>query len=460
MKAAAHLYLQFSNNYCGVVRNKLLHVDQLQEKQQLQLSSVLESKTINNMIVNSSVTKNIILQHEKELLALQNYFDVNERKLELQLKSDILAVLKASAPDAIKALSKESAPTSPSSTPVTVSKRRLESISIRRYNAVTNISEFVTVPAQTIQLTNPFLAKQDAKLLRSADPLAQTIVLDVSPLSSLKECVSSCCETDGDNSRKEEAACEHLMRLAHTKTSMLLLIGSEEEALALIRSIPSCELLLSGSCKDGFTPLKGHDVLKVLFTTRLWGANVILLCDRASGASGVMTQCIHDVLNLSSSWNIDMLSVGILGANPIDAVKSGPPSPAMLLVSEVLRQLRSGISKVVLERSGVKLPQLWTVQDEELLSRDYWDDGVHSGSIPLAVGARQHKGKKGKGMPMGEVRFNSTTAIRVFLPLRTEAFHSRRKVNSPSNEDTTAANGENPLVDLLRYIFGDAAVLL
>lgn len=433
LRAAAHLILQFNAQFSVLLDANERSMDDLRERHQEQLASLLEvgdSHATASMIVDSTVTERVVHQQEEELDRLENECKAAERQLELQLQETLFTFLNTSAPDAVAAANRKedslSWVTSGSSSAgdglyraevdvsrfAEVRKPTLRNVH-QSTSAIAPFSPLCLVPVRTIRLNNEVgdasVNSLNSPMRRRAkDTMLQPIILDVSPLCGLTRCLTCCSGTQPGavSSSVSSAAEAHLLRLAHTRHSVLLLIGSEAAALEMIAACKSPELLLGAAhtCREGFAPLPHHPLLRVLFTTRLWGANVILLWNPSqeprsssafsssslSVAAAAAQTVVEDALELAYAWDADMFSVAVLdgarlppppstdaaaaqaaapAAAPASASASfAPPPPsspaaaffaAQAMSMEVLRQLRNGVTRELLETAGTRRARCW-----------------------------------------------------------------------------------------------------
>ncbi|KAG5491649.1 hypothetical protein JIQ42_01555 [Leishmania sp. Namibia] len=409
LRAAAHLFLQFNAQFAELVEANAETVNALRARHQHQLASLLEvsdDHAATDMIVDSVVTERVIMQQQQELDAVERRCLEAEQQLEAALQETFWRFLTTSAPDAVAAANRKEqsldcanacdgagAGGSLYRPEVDISRfaevRNAAPSNTRRSNsAIAPFSPVRLVPVRTIRLSNEvsdasaaaaaFSARSPAK--RSQDSALQPIILDISPVSGLLRCLECCTGTQPGSiaSSVSSAAEEHLLRLAHTRHSVLLFIGSESAAMDLMQSCKAPELLLGAghSCRDRFQPLPNHPVLRVLFTTRLWGANVILLWNPTQDAApaAAAQTAVVDALELAYAWDADMFSVAVLeGARlPSDAVTGGvsaastgaSSTSAAFLASqsasiEVLRQLRNGVTRELLDTAGTRRARRW-----------------------------------------------------------------------------------------------------
>ncbi|KAG5468269.1 hypothetical protein LSCM1_02247 [Leishmania martiniquensis] len=406
LRAAAHLFLQFNGQYAELVETNAETVNKLRAHHQDQLASLLEvpgDHAAADMIVDSVVTERVILQQQQELDAVERHCAEAEQQLEAALQETFWRFLATSAPDAVAVANRKEQPLGRASAhdgagagcsayrpEVDISRfaevrKAVSSNARRNNNASTPFSPVHLVPVRTIRLSNEVrdvfttaLTRPSAK--RSHDSTLQPIILDISPVSGLLRCLECCTGTQPGAiaSSVSSAAEEHLLRLAHTRHSVLLFVGSESAAMDMMQRCRSPELLLGAghSCRDRFQPLPNHPVLQILFTTRLWGANVVLLWtpsqDAASGAAA--QTAVGDALELAYAWDADMFSVAVLeGARlPSDPVAGGASKMSMGASStsaaffasqsvsiEVLRQLRHGVTRELLDTAGARRARRW-----------------------------------------------------------------------------------------------------
>ncbi|KAK7200745.1 hypothetical protein NESM_000132600 [Novymonas esmeraldas] len=525
LRAAAHLFLQFNSQYAALVESGTASVNVLRAHHQHQLASLLEvadNHATADMIVDSAVTERVVLQQQAELDAAERRCVAAEQQLEAELQETLWRFLSTSAPDAVAAANRKEQQTLDCAdgssgsgggngsyrAEVDVSRfaevRKSVSAHQRRSDsAVAPYSPVRMVPVRTIRLSNEVgaasaaaaAASPRAPSKRSQDAALQPIVLDVSPVSALRRCLACCSGTQAGAiaSSVSSAAEEHLLRLAYTRHSVLLLIGTEAAAMGVLGDCTAPELLLGPghSCRDRFQPLPNHAVLRVLFTTRLWGANVVLLWNPvqttapAAAAAAVAQPVVEDALALAYAWDADMFSVAVLdgvrlpgsgaagaagggGGLLTSAAASGPSAAsvsAAFLASqsmsmEVLRQLRNGVTREMLETAGARRPRRWqgtaTWMQQGIGSAAAAVSGAHM--CPRAVGAlyashaappspearRPNAASPPRGSPSvvsagsssplstpasptaafrgPPITFNTPLAIRVFLPLGEEYF--------------------------------------
>jgi hypothetical protein len=416
LRAAAHLVLQFNAQFATLLDANKRAVNDLRERHQQQLASLLEvadRRTTSDMIVDSTVTERVVHQQEGELDRLELECEAAERQLELQLQDTLFTFLNTSAPDAVAAANWKEETLSW----VAVSNNggdgghgsgadglyRAE-VDVSRFaevcrpaprnphqsrSAVAPFSPVHLVPVRTIKLNNEVgnvstnATNNTPTRKRANDVTLQPIILDVSPLSGLTQCLTCCSGTHPGAvaSSVASAAEEHLLRLAHTRHSVLLLIGSEAAALEVVATCRAPELLLGAahSCRDRFTPLPHHPVLRVLFTTRMWGANVVLLWNpsqemrpsaRGFSPATAAHTVVEDALELAYAWDADMFSVAVLegarlppypphgqGSTPVGTTSAFFAAQAMSM--EVLRQLRNGVTRELLETAGARRARCW-----------------------------------------------------------------------------------------------------
>ncbi|TPP40111.1 hypothetical protein CGC21_26325 [Leishmania donovani] len=409
LRAAAHLFLQFNAQFAALVESNAVMVNALRARHQHQLDSLLEvtdNHAATDMIVDSAVTERVVLQQQQELDAAERRCAEAEQRLEAELQETFWRFLTTSAPDAVAAANRKQqslgwanggdgagAGGSPYRAEVDVSRfaevRKVASSNPRRCNtAVAPFSPVRLVPVRTIKLSNEVSDASAAAAAswtrspskRSQDSALQPIILDISPVSALSRCLGCCSGTQlgAIASSVSSAAEEHLLRLAHTRHSVLLFIGSESAAMDVMQSCKAPELLLGAghSCRDRFQPLANHPVLRVLFTTRLWGANVVLLWNPAQDATlaAAAQAVVEDALELAYAWDADMFSVAVLegarlpsyvGAGGLSALATGASSTSAAFFAsqavsmEVLRQLRNGVTRELLDTAGTRRARRW-----------------------------------------------------------------------------------------------------
>ncbi|KPI90478.1 hypothetical protein ABL78_0408 [Leptomonas seymouri] len=553
LRAAAHLFLQFNAQFAALVDANERAMDDLRGRHQQQLTSLLEvadTHTTSDMIVDSLVTERLVHQQEQELNCLERQCAAAERQLELQLQETLFAFLHTSAPDAVAAANRKedslcwvggssTGGNHGSCNGVGADGLYRAEVDVSRFaeirkaaprnprqstSAVAPFSPLRLVPVRTIRLSNE-VGNASANLTdpstrkRAKDATLQPIILDVSPLSGLTCCLVCCSGTHPGavSSSVSSAAEEHLLRLAHTRHSVLLLIGSEAAALEVVAACKAPELLLGAahSCREGFKPLPHHSVLRVLFTTRLWGANVVLLWSpsqearHAPSSSSTSSQAVvEDALELAYAWDADMFSVAVLegtrlplsaslaATTPETAPTAQPSSPAAAffaahaLSMEVLRQLRNGVTRELLETAGRQRARCWQGSTAWLLPGVGSADTAGTHMCPRAVGvlyASQAAGAAalGDSIPVSAssaaaavasspssipssatpspqqsaassptsafrgppVTFNTPLAIRAFLPLPEEYFvkgrpNSRDADKSSFSSSSSGSRGE------------------
>ncbi|GET92286.1 hypothetical protein, conserved [Leishmania tarentolae] len=409
LRAAAHLFLQFNAQFSTLVESNAMTVSALRERHQHQLVSLLEvtdNHDMSDMIVDTTVTERVVLQQQQELDAAERRCAAVEQRLEEELQEMFWRFLSTSAPDAVAAANRKQKLLGGTNeadrggsddtlyrAEVDVSRfaevRKSDPLNMRRCNtAVAPFSPVRLVPVRTIRLSSKegdapagaAASWTQSASKKSQDSAFQPIILDVSPLSGLSRCLGCCTGTQlgAIASSVSSAAEEHLLRLAHTRHSVLLFIGSEAAAMDVMQSCKAPELLLGTghSCRDRFQPLANHPVLRILFTTRLWGANVVLLWNPAQDAVCASNErlAVEDALKLAYAWDADMFSVAVLeGATlPSCAVPGGVPATATGASStsaafftthavsmEALRQLRNGVTRELLDTGGTRRVRGW-----------------------------------------------------------------------------------------------------
>ncbi|KPA82277.1 hypothetical protein ABB37_03385 [Leptomonas pyrrhocoris] len=419
LRAVAHLVLQFNAQFASLLEVNEGVMNNLRERHQQQLASLLEvadSHTASDMIVDSTVTERVVHQQEQELDRLERQCGAAERQLEVQLQQTLFIFLHTSAPDAMAAANRRvdaldwmTGNPNGSGNGVGADGLYRAEVDVSRFAeirkvaprhqhqntaAVAPFSPLCLVPVRTIKLDNEVgsvsanLASSPTRK-RANDVTLQPIILDVSPLSGLTRCLTCCSGTQPGavSSSVSNAAEEHLLRLAHTRHSVLLLIGTEAAALEVMATCKAPELLLGAThtCRERFRPLPHHPVLRVLFTTRLWGANVVLLWNPSqepragwpTSSSAAAQTVVEDALQLAYAWDADMFSVAVLEGARLpqypssDATNAGtqtsapPSSPAAAFFAgqamsmEVLRQLRNGVTRELLETAGTRRARCW-----------------------------------------------------------------------------------------------------
>ncbi|KAG5493962.1 hypothetical protein JKF63_01794 [Porcisia hertigi] len=406
LRAAAHLFLQFNMQFASLVNSNSEKINTLRAHHHHQLASLLEvteSHVDADMIVDSVVTECVVLRQQQELEAAECRCTASEQRLETELQEMFLRFLSTSAPDAVAAANRREqsvgladgmgSGSSPYRAEVDISRftgvRNAAPSMVRQGNtAVPGFSPARLVPVRTVKLSNEVgdastalaASSMRPRAQRLRDPMFQPIILDLSPVSGLLRCLGSCTGTQSGalESSVSSAAEEHLLRLAHTRHSVLLFIGSESAAMDVMQSCKAPELLLgsSHSYRDSFQPLPNHPVLRILFTTRLWGANVVLLWDLAQGAvpAAAAQTVVEDALQLAYAWDADMFSVAVLegarlpnypltGDVPSTPTGTSSMSPAVLpsqaLSMEVLRQLRNGVTRELIDTAGLRRTRRW-----------------------------------------------------------------------------------------------------
>ncbi|CAJ1022584.1 hypothetical protein, conserved [Leishmania lindenbergi] len=409
LRATAHLFLQFNAQFAALVDSNAMTVNALRTRHQQQLASLLEMTdkyTAEDMIVDSVVTERVILQQQEELDTLERHCAAEEKQLEADLQVTLWRFLTTSAPDAVAAANRKEQSLSlangdhgagvggsPYRPEVDVSRfaevRKTTTLNARRSStAVAPFWPVHLVPVRTIKLRNEAgdafaasaVSSTRSPSRRLKDSALQPIILDISPVSGLPRCLECCAGTQPGAIASTVwcAAEEHLLRLAHTRHSVLLFVGSELAALDLMQKCRAPELLLGTghSCRDVFQRLANHPVLQVLFTTRLWGANVVLLWNPAQDvAPAAETQTVvEDALELAYAWGADMFSVAVLegarlpsyaatGCFTAMVTRASSTSAAFLasqaVSMEVLRQLRNGVTRELLDTAGARRARRW-----------------------------------------------------------------------------------------------------
>lgn len=436
MQMVARLFLQFNLQYQDLCSKHQQEIQKVREHHMQQLSSLLDADATSakDIIVSSSITQSVVIQQQAEIDFVVSQCQQRERAYEVTLQHHLYTVLRTSAVDAL------------ASAAATTTSPRAGATGVPCYCPEVDMSHFAwrpntvssvpvpTVPVRTVLLLNPLWQSEDlldcaSGNRRPGGAIPQDIVVDVSPTACLKDCLLSCTR---QSPSVGSAAEEHLMRLAHAKQSMLLLIGPERLGIDVIHCTDTPELLL-GTCsaKTGFSPLQGHPSLKVHFNTRLWGANIVLLwTPPAAPASSPGTSTagvgkrdplqlprpvVEDALRLAFSWQVDMFSVAVLAPGPHSPPSVGRgESPrehpfgddsgsvnlhgtssliSYMLSMDVLRQLQHGLAAILMEFSSSRsFPQLWTELVDEVLSQKHTTDQGTKRGCPRAVGVRYAQG--------------------------------------------------------------------
>ncbi|RNF20515.1 uncharacterized protein Tco025E_03743 [Trypanosoma conorhini] len=419
LSATAHLFVQFNAQFRDCVKESENKMTTLRDLHEQQLTDLLEAanRDTKDMLVGSELTQRFVLRHQEELEELQQECRESERSLELELRQGLLAFLKTSAPDALTALTRE--------------KLR---VGVDQGTRITNISHFVPspVPVRTVELPN--LLRYEKVGVRAKDISLRPVVVDVSPTSFLQTCLTSLCSEDDDTA---PAVTEHLLRLSQQTHAVLLLIGSRAEAETLL-STQSAELLLDNSFYSWeyprFASLRRHRYLKLMLSTRFWGANIILLWTppKEAGPPSGWPFAVEDALNLAFSWNADMFSVAVMTSSSYWHAASFRSSTeqAQDVAMAVLRQLQRGVARLAHEAAGVKLSTTWGMPEAPATQAapqpQRWDDGYAANSPASA------------GMP--QLAFNTNIAIRAFFPFSVSRAEGEGRPSSHSGALAAAAS--------------------
>ncbi|ORC93619.1 uncharacterized protein TM35_000014960 [Trypanosoma theileri] len=438
LSATAHLFIQLNAQFRQCVVENEEKLTELRRCQEQQLTNLLEAANggVKDIVVGSDITQRIVLKHQRELDELQRQIYESETLLEMDLRQSLLAFLKTSAPAAMALFAKGGG------------KGSLHK-GIAKPQRITNISHFVSerVPVRTVELPN--LLQREMNTFRPKDMSLRPIAVDISPESSLQTCINSLYEVDQGTEEIATVVEEHLLRLSHKINSVLLLIGSQAEAESIL-SVPSAELLLQPQQKEEqqgdalpkageklqFVSLKYHSCLKVMLTTRFWGANIIFLwtpSKKEDDGSNKIPSVVEDALNLACAWNADMFSVAILKSS-ISSLRNsqhGFLEQAQDLSVEVLLQLQRGIARLAYEGTATTvLSSSWNIseesnnqQEKQWQEQQRWDDG-YAVTSPACAGSTQ-------------TTFNTPVAIRVFIPANVL---SPEKHPSPSSRESTVVS--------------------
>ncbi|KAH9577245.1 hypothetical protein LSM04_000929 [Trypanosoma melophagium] len=439
LSATLHLFIQLNAQFRQCIVENEEKLTRLRNRQEQQLTNILEAANggVQDIVVGSDITQRIVLKHQRELEELQRQIYKNESILEMDLRQNLLAFLKTSAPEAMALFAKGGG------------KRNLQK-GKEKLKRITNISHYVSdqVPVRTVELPN--LLNHEINGFKSKDMSLRPIVLEISPNSSLQTCINSLYEVKDDTVEVETIVEEHLLRLSHKMNAVLLLIGSQAEAECIL-SFPSAELLLQQEVlpRDGrklqFVSLKYHSCLKIMLTTRFWGANIIFLWTPPKKGddelSNMTPHVVEDALNLAYAWNADMFSVAILKSSfsYLRNSQHGSLDQAQELSMEVLLQLQRGIARLAYDTTGSMLSSPWSMSEEPKNQKEEqkgqqkqqeeqqrrWDDGYVVTS-PTCAGAAQ-------------TTFNIPLAIRVFLP--PHILYPEKYVSVSSRESTVVPTG-------------------
>ncbi|EKF39336.1 hypothetical protein MOQ_000441 [Trypanosoma cruzi marinkellei] len=399
ISTTAHLFVQFNSQFRDCVaenENRMMAMRTLHERQLADLVEA-ENRDTRDMVVGSELTRNFVLKHQRELEELQRECRERAISVELEVRQSLLAFLKTSAPDALTALARE------------VGREKLRA-DMDQLTHITDVAHFVAtpVPVRTVELPNPLCHEKVGAY--SKDVSLRPVVVDVSPTSSLQACLTSLYSAEQETA---PAVAEHLLRLSQQTHAVLLLIGSQAEAESLL-STSAAELFLKNPFYSGgsphFVPLRRHCHLKMMLSTRFWGANIIFLWTppKQEGPPSEWPLVVEDVLQLAFSWNADMFSVAVMKSSSYWQGTSFRSSTeqAQDVSMAVLRQLQRGVARLAHEAAGVKLSTTWGMPEapdtHALPQPQRWEDGYFVKS-PASVGKPQ-------------VKFNTHIAIRAFFP--------------------------------------------
>nr|CCC90129.1 unnamed protein product [Trypanosoma congolense IL3000] len=334
LRATSHLFTQLNFQFRQLAVENEGKVMLLRNYHEEQLTNLLEASNVEagDMIVGSDITEHFVLKHQRELEELQQENCYTESVLMLELRENFFTFLKTSAHGTMDSLEHGAG------------WLKLRQDDEQRKH-VANISSFCgpRFPVRVLELPN--LLRKKLGGFRVKDPLLRPVVVDISPLANLRDCLFC---LYAENQAAAQAVEEHLLRLSRQIHALLFFIGSEEEARSILTN-KYAELFLTNdgvsppksSCR--FVPLRHHPSLKIMLSTQFWGANIILLWSPAphSRDASLEASIVEDVLSLALAWNVDMLSVAVLksAAHSQSAAAGGPDEQGRDVAVEALRQL-------------------------------------------------------------------------------------------------------------------------
>ncbi|CBH10531.1 hypothetical protein, conserved [Trypanosoma brucei gambiense DAL972] len=399
LRATCHLFIQLNFQYRQLLLDNEEKLTLLRFHHEEQLTSLLEASNAEtrDMVVGSDVTEHFVLKHQRELEEHQEENRFSENTLLLELRQNFFTFLKASAQGTMDSLEGE---------PGWLKLRQND----EQHKRGMNIGYFCDgrVPVRVVELPN--LLGRNLTGFRPKDPLLRPIVVDISPLTSLRECLHCLYSEERDSVLAVE---EHLLRLSRQVHAVLLFIGLEDEAMRILSSNYAELFLDQESISPSrpapcFVPLRHHRCLRVMLSTQLWGANIILLWtpQAANGRHNCEPLIVEDALNLALSWNADMFTVAVLGSAARSHATSSlhTEDPTREIPMEVLRQLQCGVGRLVFEAATMKASAVWggSEETEQRQQKNNWDAGQ---TAPQLVSAREP-----------QLEFNLPMSIRVFLP--------------------------------------------
>lgn len=335
MRAVAEDFTRLGEQYAKTLSAHSNRTQALRTMQEQQLATLLARDDTEGPAASfSALTRRIVFTQQQELEGVLSSCAAAQAALAAELRGCFGDTLAASAPDAAASLlPRDRNDAGPG-------RAASQGRPAPQFKANVDISQFVPAGVvRTVCMPNPSFTAQAAPGHKAVDTSARTIVLDVSPVSTLPACLSSCSPPTGGGTAAAE---EHLMRLAHGKHSMLLLVGPASAAVNLLNAFKFPELLMNAVtgelCESSFSPLPGAPQLKVLFSSRFYGANIVLVWDNSSvnNIADYDAAVMETVVRLSFAWGVDMLSVALLDdisrgsdASPFPAASlSRAPSPS------------------------------------------------------------------------------------------------------------------------------------
>ncbi|CCD13195.1 unnamed protein product [Trypanosoma congolense IL3000] len=220
LRATSHLFTQLNFQFRQLAVENEGKVMLLRDYHEEQLTNLLEASNVEagDMIVGSDITEHFVLKHQRELEELQQENCYTESVLMLELRENFFTFLKTSAHGTMDSLEHGAG------------WLKLRQDDEQRKH-VANISSFCgpRFPVRVLELPN--LLRKKLGGFRVKDPLLRPVVVDISPLANLRDCLFC---LYAENQAAAQAVEEHLLRLSRQIHALLFFIGSEEEARSIL----------------------------------------------------------------------------------------------------------------------------------------------------------------------------------------------------------------------------------
>lgn len=404
-RLAAHLY---ATHYEQLVIPQATKAAELRQAQEAELSAVLSTPMAGcdgdvGVVVRSSLLKSVIEKHEQQISAMVQAHKADVKQSEGRAREQFLSFLLTATKDL--RTNGEAAP--------------LRQDAEGNHNANTKFPAMIDftreeqVPLIALLVENPL--KTTVIGARPKDPVLSSIVIEVSPLSSLLSCCAmyerppqdagsgdvSAPDREAAAVRKFHAA---LCRLGANRNSAVLYLGSREEYEAFVAEHRSynLELILPTPKVDGLPQANCECMIALQCATNMWGGTFLLWLDplalvttlhAAHGTSEDATRAACKVtfcslLNSLVAWSVDSLTVAM------SASTSNASHRAMRCFTGIV----DAIATCQLDAAGLRISS-------------------GSNAALIALGAEPSLALSSQLMPLtlGKKHFNLSMGIRLFL---------------------------------------------